>query len=195
VSSSPITPISCSVYTNMNLLSILNNDDSRKSSPSVAPSVNNHLPTNPSLPLAEIPPQDGRSGNEANNDGTLPRKRQRVEDPPSPSSVALPIASKPPPLNSLPAGQNTTGGITGPGVSPQQTSKPLPASQTQASGPRTNSMSIANDPIDVLEPSIVNMQPSEELTRFISDFIFLNLNETQYENIEVYASSSVLILD
>jgi hypothetical protein len=56
-------------------------------------------------------------------------------------------------------------------------------------------VSIANDPVDVLEPSIVNMQPSEELTRFISDFIFLNLNETQYENIEVYASSSALILD
>lgn len=42
-----------------------------------------------------------------------------------------------------------------------------------------------NDLPDGLEPSITNVQPSEELTRFISDFIFLNLNEEGVEQLEV----------
>jgi hypothetical protein len=54
-------------------------------------------------------------------------------------------------------------------------------------GSRSNSVfaTVPADVTDVLEPSIINIHPSEELTRLISDFIFLNLNDKGYENLEV----------
>jgi hypothetical protein len=57
-------------------------------------------------------------------------------------------------------------------TSPEQERKSLP--------PQRPSISI---PSDILEPTIMNVQPHEELTRFISDFIFLSLDAG--ENLEV----------
>jgi hypothetical protein len=177
----------------MNLLSILNDDDSKKVTPSIAALVHHPTADAPS-PSTDNPPQNGPPGNEANDDTTAPRKRQRIEDPPSPSSTTMPVAAKIPSLNQSQSGRSTPARSSRPGVSPQQVHKPLPASQTQASVSRNNSVSVVSDSIDVLEPSIVNMQPSEELTRFISDFIFLNLNESEYENLEVFKSRFVTYL-
>jgi hypothetical protein len=44
-----------------------------------------------------------------------------------------------------------------------------------------------HEPLIGLEPSIVNVQPAEELSRFISDFIFLYLAEVETANLEVPA--------
>ena len=44
-----------------------------------------------------------------------------------------------------------------------------------------------------MEPSITNIQPSEELTRFISDFIFITLNEDGLENLEIEAKLGRII--
>lgn len=44
-----------------------------------------------------------------------------------------------------------------------------------------------------MEPSITNILPSEELTRVISDFIFVNLNEEGLENLEIEAKLGRII--
>jgi hypothetical protein len=65
------------------------------------------------------------------------------------------------------------------GVSPEQIPKTLPGPKTES---RSNSF---EESLDILEPSIVNIQPAEELTRFVSDFIYVNLNDKKYDNLEV----------
>lgn len=79
--------------------------------------------------------------------------------------------------------------LINPGISPQVSKPPPPALHATRSPTllsRNNSVIMLNDPIaDGFEPSIINVQPSEELTRFISDFIFLNLNDQGLEQLEV----------
>ena len=160
---------------------MLNKDDSKSAGPSVAALINDPPPRNPTPATPISAPQDGTARNGAVDDTSLPRKRQRVGDPPSPSSVALASAppSKPAPAVPGPSGRQTpTASVVG--VSPQQVHKALPRPDS-----RNNSVSAASETSDVLEPSIVNMKPSEELTRFVSDFIFLSLDNEEYENLEV----------
>jgi hypothetical protein len=54
-----------------------------------------------------------------------------------------------------------------------------------------------HEPLLGLEPSIVNIQPAEELSRFISDFIFLHLDEVETANLEVPTKAGMwgLIID
>jgi hypothetical protein len=149
----------------MDLSSMLNQDsDSKSAGPSSVTPLNQDRPP--------TPPQDTQSTVTTTDDTCNPRKRQRIENPPSPSSVALPIPTKP-----LPP---PTAGETG--VSPLQTFKGLPS---QNSPSRNSSVSTVTHFLEGFEPSIINVQPSEELTRFVSDFIFVNLNEEGYENLEV----------
>jgi hypothetical protein len=155
----------------MDLLSMLNNDDSKALSTTPS-TIHADRPNAPST--SNMSPQDGH---QSRSEDSLPRKRQRVEDPPSPSSVALPKPA-PPAAASTPA---AAAQAQAPAVSPQQAPKPAPQSTP---GSRNNSITAISEP-DNLEPSIINVQPSEELTRFVSDFIFLNLNEQGYENLEV----------
>ena len=165
---------------------MLNDDDSKAASnaPSATPSTadrpaNTTTATTPTMTMqTSTAPQDGHH---THTDDSLPRKRQRVEDPPSPSSVALP---RPSPATA---------------VSPQQTSKAAPPTTTTTTtastttpASRSNSITAISEP-ETLEPSIINVQPSEELTRFVSDFIFLNLNEEGYENLEVRSRSVELL--
>jgi hypothetical protein len=71
------------------------------------------------------------------------------------------------------------------GVSPEQVHTALPGQNTES---RNNSLgeNSLGESLDILEPSIVNIQPAEELTRFVSDFIYVNLDDRKYENLEVY---------
>jgi hypothetical protein len=173
----------------MDLLSLLNDDDSISAGSTVSvlppgppPSNSNQVPSN-------IAPQDGPTRNGSVSDTSQSRKRQRVGESPSPSSVAF--ASTP-----VVPGKGVSG-VTGSGretpidsivatvvagQSPHQWHKGL---ATQSPESRNNSISVSNETSDSLEPSIVNIQPSEELTRLVSDFIFLNLNDEGYENLEV----------
>ena len=143
--------------------------------PSPAPT-----PSQPPIPSTAInndsAPQDGQRDEDGNNEDLMqPRKRPRLEDPPSPSSVALasakPSVLPPQPAKSTPSSTSST-------KSPEQERKSLPPQ------PRF-SISV---PSDALEPTIMNIQPHEELTRHISDFIFLNLGAA--ENLEVFTISS-----
>src|SRR5438270_2976551 len=162
----------------MDLLSMLNDDDSK--APATTPS-STHADRPNAASTSNISPQDGL---QSRNDESLPRKRQRVEDPPSPSSVALPKPAPPLASSASSATAATAATSATSAVSPQQTSKQV----TQpAPGSRNNSITALSEP-GSLEPSIINVQPSEELTRFVSDFIFLNLNEQGYENLEVISA-------
>ena len=157
---------------------MLNNDDTKAAGPSVsAIAVDSSPSKSPSLTTASIPaPLDG--GEQSPNphikqeSSAVSRKRQRVEDSPSSPFVALPTQPQ----------IRDSSEVGNPGESPQQVPKPLPV-QTPIS--RNNSLIMANDWKSGLESSIINVQPSEDLTRFISDFIFLNLNEEGLEQLEV----------
>jgi hypothetical protein len=163
----------------MDLLSMLNNDDSK--APATTPSTV-HADRPNAASTSNISPQDGH---QSRNDDSLPRKRQRVEDPPSPSSVALPKPAPPLAASAASAASATAATSATSVVSPQQTPKQV----TQpAPGSRNNSITAISEP-ENLEPSIINVHPSEELTRFVSDFIFLNLNEQGYENLEASQQS------
>lgn len=158
---------------------MLNNDDTKADGPSVSAIVaaDSSPSKPPSLTTASIPaPLDG--GEQSPNPhikqepSTVSRKRQRVEDSPSSPFVALPTQPQ----------IRDSSEVGNPGESPQQLPKPLPV---QPPISRNNSLIMANDWKNGLEYSIINVQPSEDLTRFISDFIFLNLNEEGLEQLEV----------
>jgi hypothetical protein len=113
------------------------------------------------------------------DESSLPRKRQRVEDSPSPKTTGKPPA---------PTNEKATVAAS---VSPQQSAKVLAAQSPS----RSNSI-VATIPRDgevEMEPSITNILPSDELTRFISDFIFVNLNEEGLENLEIEAKLGRII--
>ena len=158
---------------------MLNNDDTRPAGPNVSAIVTaERSPSkSPSLTTPSLPaPLDG--GQQYSNPQitqdhySISRKRQRVEDSLSSPSVALPTQPQ--------ARDNS--GVVNPDISPQQVPKPPPAKSPSS---RNNSVIMMNDSKSGLEPSIGNLQPREELTRFISDFIFLNLNEEGVEQLEV----------
>ena len=162
---------------------MLNNDDAKPSPLPSAPVITNDPP--PPRPMKSEPeptptptPLDGRPREQIQDESSISRKRQRVEDSPSPKTTAKAL---PPPTEK----------VTGAAVSPQQSAKLL----SGQSPSRSNSI-VAAMPGDgelEMEPSITNIQPSEELTRFISDFIFVNLNEEGLENLEIEAKLGRII--
>ena len=158
---------------------MLNNDDTKPAGPSVSAIVTTDRPpsespslTTPSLPAPLGGGQESRNPHTTQDPSAVSRKRQRVEDSLSSPATALPTQPQ--------TRDNSV--VVKPDVSPQQVPKPLPA---QSPSSRNNSIIMVNDSKSGLEPSIVNIQPSEELTRYISDFIFLNLNEEGLEQLEV----------
>jgi hypothetical protein len=177
----------------MDLLSLLNDDDSKSAGPSISALPLDPPPSNSNQASSNIAPQDGPTRNGSVDDSSQSRKRPRISDPPSPSSVAFASAPIVPGkgVNGAPgSGQTPIDNIIASvlaGRSPQQVQRGL---ATQSPESRNNSISISNETSDSLEPSIVNIQPSEELTRFISDFIFLNLDAEGYKNLEVWFSTT-----
>lgn len=165
----------------MDLSSMLNNDDSNPAGPSVP--VAKDRPPRTQVPIpTDIASQNPQTRDNATDDAPLPRKRQRVEEPPSPSAVALPTSSKP---ARAPAPQdNRYAYAESPEGIAQHASRPQPQ-RSPTSVSRNNSIIIAGDFPDVMEPSIINKGPSEELTRLISDFIYINLDEEGIETLEV----------
>ena len=162
---------------------MLNNDDLKSPPVPSAPVNANDPPPRPvksePTPTPTPAPLDGQPRDQIKDDSSLPRKRQRVQDSPSPKT-----ADKPPP----PTNEKATAAAS---VSSQQSAKVLAAQSPS----RSNSI-IAATPGDgevEMEPSITNILPSEELTRFISDFIFLNLNEEGVENLEIEAKLGRII--
>ena len=160
---------------------MLNNDDSKPAGQTVSSIVTTTAdrPSSKSPPLttSSLPtPLDGgqlpRNLPTAQDSSTVPRKRQRVDDSLSSPSISAPSS----------VARDNSGVVSNPDVSPQQLPKPLPV---QSPISRNNSVIMLNDSKSGFEPSIINVQPSEELTRFISDFIFLNLNEAGLEQLEV----------
>src|SRR5271155_1952036 len=165
----------------MDLSSMLNNDDAKPPVPS-AP-VNANEPPRPvksePTPTPTPAPLGGQPWDQIKDESSLPRKRQRVEDSLSPKTTGKP----PPPTN-----EDATATAS---VSPQQSAKVLAAQSPS----RSNSI-VATIPRDgevEMEPSITNILPSEGLTRFISDFIFVNLNEEGLENLEIEAKLGRII--
>jgi hypothetical protein len=169
----------------MDLSSMLNHDDSKPAGSRSAARVNDRLATiAPSFPIS----LDTKPRNEAQDDPYIHRKRQRVEDElPAPQVAAVPVPSKPPQLAPVQSAARDAPVSAGAAVSPQQGSASLPATVSPTSNSRNNSIVAVTDRPDKFEPSIVNIQPSEELTRLISDFIFLNLNDEGIENLEVHS--------
>ena len=169
---------------------MLNNDDTKPTAPRASTIVVADRPpskspslTTPSLPAPLDGGQQSQDPHTTQDPYPVSRKRQRVEDSLSSPSVAIPTQPQ--------ARDNS--GVVNPDVSPQQVPKPLPA---QSPSSRNNSVIMVNDWKSALEPSIINVQPREELTRFISDFIFLNLNEEGLEQLEVpFICCYWLILD
>ena len=165
---------------------MLNNDDAKSPPVRSAPVNANDPPLRPVkneptlTPTPAPAPLDGQPRDQIKDESSLPRKRQRVsEDSPSRKT-----AGKPPP----PTNDKATAAAS---VSPQQSAKVLAAQSPS----RSNSI-VATIPKDgevEMEPSITNILPSEELTRFISDFIFVNLNEEGLENLEIEAKLGRII--
>jgi len=167
----------------MDLSSMLNNDDAKSPPvPSTPANANDPPPRqvkSEPTPTPTPAPLDGQPPDQIKDESSLPRKRQRVEDSPSPKT-----AGKPPP----PTNEKATAAAS---VSPQQSAKVLAAQSPS----RSNSI-VATIPRDgevEMEPSITNILPSDELTRFISDFIFVNLNEEGLENLEIEAKLGRII--
>ena len=160
---------------------MLNNEDAKSPSVPSAPVNANDPPPRPvksePTPTPTPAPLDGQPQGQIKDESSLPRKRQRVENSPSPKTTGKP----PPPTN-----EKATAS-----VSPQQSAKVLAAQSPS----RSNSI-VATIPRDgevEMEPSITNILPSEELTRFISDFIFVNLNEEGLDNLEIEAKLGRII--
>jgi len=163
---------------------MLNNDDARPSPVPPASAIANDPPPRPvkseAAPTLSPAPLDVQPRDQIKDESSLPRKRQRVEDSPSPKTTGI---EAPPP--------STEKATAPPSVSPQQSTKVLAAQSPS----RSNSVVAAmpgDGEVD-MEPSITNIQPSEELTRFISDFIFINLNEEGLENLEIEAKLGRII--
>ena len=162
---------------------MLNNDDAKPPPVPPAPAITNDPPPRPvknePVPTPTPAPLDGQPRDQIKDESTLPRKRQRVEDSPSPKTIGK---APPPTIEKATAAAS---------VSPQQSAKVL-ASQSPS---RSNSIvaAIPGDGEVGMEPSITNIQPSEELIRLISDFIFLNLNEEGVENLEIEAKLGRII--
>lgn len=153
---------------------MLNNDES-KPPPATAAIVDPpaRAPTVKSEPTSTPILLDGASREPTNDSSFLPRKRQRVDDPPSPKSKPrAPVPEK----------------SAVPGVSSQQSAK-----VSAAQSPSRSNSTVAAVAGEEMEPSITNIQPSDELTRFISDFIFINLNEEGLENLEIEAKLGRII--
>ena len=115
----------------------------------------------PPTPLEESPRDDTSA---------LSRKRPRIDDSPQPMSAVSP---------------GRAGSVSTASSSVQRTRTVAGQSPVQ----RNNSVIMLHEPPVGLEPSIVNIQPSEELSRFISDFIFLHLIEGGTEHLEVHSLS------
>jgi len=120
-------------------------------------------PTAPS-PVVPLPPAPLEES-PRDDTGALSRKRPRIDDSPQPVSARRSASAAP--------------------SSGQRTGTVAEQSPVQ----RSNSVIMLNEPLIGLEPSIINIQPSEELSRFISDFIFLHLIESGTEHLEVHALS------
>ena len=163
---------------------MLNNDDAKPSPvPPVLPVIANDPPPRTMKTEEEpfpTPAPENKQSRDQNikDEASLPRKRQRVEDSPSPKTT---VKGMPPPTEKS----------TAPAVSPQQSAKLL----TAQSPSRNNSIvtAVPGDGDLEMELSITNVQPSEELTRYISDFIFVNLNEEGLENLEIEAKLGRII--
>jgi hypothetical protein len=119
-----------------------------------------------STPSKPPPPPAPEAVFKKERDVSPPKKRPRVDD-----ETQSAIAPAKPPVPQL-AVQTSA-------VSPTETSPIVPP-------PRTNSLVSVS--CNTIEPTIVNMHLSEELTKFVSDFIYLNLNEDGIENLEVHRS-------
>jgi len=115
----------------------------------------------PVVPLPPTPLEESPR----DDTSALSRKRPRIDDSPQPVSARRSVSAAP--------------------SSGQRTGTVAEQSPVQ----RSNSVIMLNEPLIGLEPSIINIQPSEELSRFISDFIFLHLIESGTEHLEVHALS------
>jgi len=139
--------------------SLINNDDS--SLAQRQPTAPPPVAPTPPTPLDESPRDDSAA---------LSRKRPRIDDSPQPMSAVSP---------------GRAGSVSTASSSVQRTRTVAGQSPVQ----RNNSVIMLHEPPVGLEPSIVNIQPSEELSRFISDFIFLHLIEGGTEHLEVHSLS------
>jgi hypothetical protein len=164
----------------MDLLSMLNTDEGKPAGFS-KPVIASEPPSSGTASTYTVP-QDRRPRDTENDESIHSRKRLRVEGSPSPPATGTSTAANP--AATAPV-QGAPVGTANQGVSPSQVPKPLPT-RSPTSASRNNSVIMLNDPPDGLEPSIINLQPSEELTRFISDFIFLYLNDPEIETLEVH---------
>ena len=115
----------------------------------------------PVVPLPPTPLEESPR----DDTSALSRKRPRIDDSPQPVSARRSVSAAP--------------------SSGQRTGTVAEQSPVQ----RSNSVIMLDEPLIGLEPSIINIQPSEELSRFISDFIFLHLIESGTEHLEVHALS------
>jgi hypothetical protein len=151
---------------------MLNNDEPRQAPihrASVASLINDEPPAPPPPPpprqptVPSAPPAPAQDERPPDEPGSQSRKRPRTEDSPPPPTPA-----------------QRTGSVSA-ASSPVQRTKTVAQSPVQ----RNNSVIMLHEPLLGLEPSIVNIQPAEELSRFISDFIFLHLDEVETANLEV----------
>jgi hypothetical protein len=166
----PHTLTSPPCYAKMDLLSMLNSDDSkpRSSSVSIAAIINDRPPKTPP-PTA--PAQPVKTSIDTDDNSSVPRKRQRVdddEDDEDPSSQSPMLAKTP--------AREARGSISA--------SSPLEERRESVAMPKVKQEDFGVS--EFLEPTIKNVQPVDDLTKFISDFIFLNLNEAEVEHLEVY---------
>jgi hypothetical protein len=155
---------------------MLNNEGNRSPRPSASVTAGNVSPRPPPIKseaaTTSTPnPLDGQSQDPmSKDDSEQPRKRQRVEDYPSPKTGSQP-----------PLAPNADGaGSLVAGVSQEQSARVL---NTQSPS-RNKSVVHPGDSEREMEPSITNSHLIDELTRLISDFIFLNLNDEGLDNLE-----------
>jgi len=166
----PHTLTSLPCQAKMDLLSMLNSDDSkpRSSSVSIAAIINDR-PSKTPPPTA--PAQPVKTSIDTDDNSSVPRKRQRVdddEDDEDPSSQSPMLAKTP--------AREARGSISA--------SSPVEERRESVAMPKVKQEDFV---VPELEPTIKNVQPVDDLTKFISDFIFLNLNEAEVEHLEVYA--------
>ena len=160
---------------------MLNTDDSSKPPPSSSISIAAIINDRPSKTPPSPPSPPSQSVQKSLEDNSLlPRKRQRIDDEDeTPShSAQSPIVTQ------THAREQARGSISGgpSAISPKverRESVVVPEVKEEQSGAQA------------LEPTIKDVQPVDDLTRFISDFIFLTLNEREYEHLEVLVVKKV----
>jgi len=156
----------------MDLLSMLNSDDTkpRSSSVSIAAIINDRPPKTPPPTAAA---ETAKKSIDANDNSSVPRKRQRVDDDEEeeedPSSQSPSVAKTP--------AREVRGSISA--------TSPRDQRRDSVAMPKVRKEEEEEGGVPELEPTIKNVQPVDDLTKFISDFIFLNLNEEEVEHLEV----------